>query len=69
MSVSGNNFSRDPNLCASCSSIVDGMEVSDMPLVCPVEAASEEGVPAPHDYAASNHEPIEAASARETDRV
>ena len=27
----GNALSRNPNMCASCSSLADGMEDSDMP--------------------------------------
>jgi hypothetical protein len=29
----GNAFSRNPNMCASCSSLTDGMEESDAPEV------------------------------------
>jgi RNA polymerase-binding transcription factor DksA len=33
----GNALSRNPNLCASCSSMVDGMEELDAPKPAPPE--------------------------------
>ena len=39
MAVGGNALSRNPNVCASCSSIIDGMEDAEQ---VAIEKTSEE---------------------------
>ena len=44
MPAKGNALSRNPNICASCSSIADGMEESNLPQTAnPIRESSEVG--------------------------
>ena len=45
MPEEGNTLSRNPNVCASCSSMADGMETSNLPEI--VSAERVQVVPPP----------------------
>jgi hypothetical protein len=54
MAVGGNALSRNPNLCASCSSILDGMD--DVETVEPLKPA-DKPAPLPDKRSEEVHNP------------